>query len=900
MGSLTVLETLWADDESFLSQVTTVMLDASGQLVFYDTASGTKASTDVTSGASLDFSTQTMSSGGFTSISIEGSDFIIPTAELLAIAEVGEGGSHSVQLSQSTSYSNRAEIATIEISGVTYIVAALSEGSGLSVFPINASAISGGEQVFYDDDTSHLNDISALCTMTVNGTGYVLAASATEHGLTLFEIDIAGSLTEVDSYSANEGLPVTTPTDLQMLEYGGKTFVFMTAADSGSITVLQVTETGELVPIDQVIDSLDTRFGGAKALDVIDYNGTAYLAVAGNDGGISLFKIMPDGTLVLWSSIADTVDTALVNVSSLTFVETVDGLELIATSTGDTGLTRLGVDISSQGEVLSDSRGTSGDDIIAATDNGSSLSGRGGDDIFIDGAGIDTMTGGNGPDIFQFRPDGVDDYITDFSYTSDKIDLSHFPLSGSAQSVEIQMTSTGFVILFGGERIIVTTDDGMPVPISAFVDSLLFNADHVIIGDRIDNSFATSFEGTNGNDVILGTTSTDTIHGYGGADLFVASGGGDYINGGDGSDTIDYSLSTIAVNVDLQYSALNSGAAASDTLVSIENVIGTKYNDVIKGDTNNNTISGYDGSDRLLGQAGDDILIGGMGADILDGGDGNDTASYSEFDIDLTLSLLNANDNIGLGAEGDTYFSIENLISGDGNDTVYGDGGDNKIYTRLGHDYVEAGGGNDIVVASHGNDIVYGGDGNDVLNGGNGKDRLSGDAGNDRLVGEAGDDTLLNFEGVGWLIAGDGNDFLVDGSGNSVLAGNNGNDRINAGGGNDRVYGDAGDDIMTGGNGVDRMTGGPGNDRIIGGNGPDIFVFREGSDTDTIVDFEVGYDRLFIEADLTDGNYDADQIVADYCTISGTDAIFDFGGGDIIVLKDVTDLSSLADTILIT
>ena len=123
---------------------------------------------------------------------------------------------------------------------------------------------------------------------------------------------------------------------------------------------------------------------------------------------------------------------------------------------------------------------------------------------------------------------------------------------------------------------------------------------------------------------------------------------------------------------------------------------------------------------------------------------------------------------------------------------------------------------------------------------------------------------------------------------------------MNGGGGNDRMLGDAGDDIMSGGNGIDRMTGGSGNDNLTGGNGADIFVFRDGSEMDTITDFEIGIDRLFIDAVLTDGNYDANHTIATYCTLNGTDAIFDFGGGDIIVLNNINDLSSLVDSILIT
>ncbi|MBU0642819.1 MAG: hypothetical protein KJ731_00530, partial [Alphaproteobacteria bacterium] len=78
MGSLSILETLWADDAFFLSQVTTGLLNANGTFVFYDTASGTKASTQIIGGTDLSFSTESINSEGFASISIEGTDFIIP------------------------------------------------------------------------------------------------------------------------------------------------------------------------------------------------------------------------------------------------------------------------------------------------------------------------------------------------------------------------------------------------------------------------------------------------------------------------------------------------------------------------------------------------------------------------------------------------------------------------------------------------------------------------------------------------------------------------------------------------------------------------------------------------------------------------------------------------------
>ena len=66
--------------------------------------------------------------------------------------------------------------------------------------------------------------------------------------------------------------------------------------------------------------------------------------------------------------------------------------------------------------------------------------------------------------------------------------------------------------------------------------------------------------------------------------------------------------------------AQDTGGAGSDTLISIENLTGSAFNDTLTGDASDNVISG---------RAGNDTLNGGGGDDTLDGGAGTDTASYA-------------------------------------------------------------------------------------------------------------------------------------------------------------------------------------------------------------------------------------------------------------------------------
>lgn len=72
---------------------------------------------------------------------------------------------------------------------------------------------------------------------------------------------------------------------------------------------------------------------------------------------------------------------------------------------------------------------------------------------------------------------------------------------------------------------------------------------------------------------------------------------------------------------------LDAGTATgegSDSLVSIEQVDGSPFDDTLVGDNGANGFFGLSGADDLIGLGDDDFLIGGPGDDSLDGGDGDD------------------------------------------------------------------------------------------------------------------------------------------------------------------------------------------------------------------------------------------------------------------------------------
>jgi Ca2+-binding RTX toxin-like protein len=132
-------------------------------------------------------------------------------------------------------------------------------------------------------------------------------------------------------------------------------------------------------------------------------------------------------------------------------------------------------------------------------------------------------------------------------------------------------------------------------------------------------------DGGEGNDILYGGGSNDRIFGRGGNDVLSGGVSDDALYGGGGSDTVSYAGTlTDGVTVRLLFGTA-TGAYGADTLVNIENIIGSSGNDILAGNATDNTIDGGAGNDRLLGRFGDDVVRGGDGGDTVFGGRGSDT-----------------------------------------------------------------------------------------------------------------------------------------------------------------------------------------------------------------------------------------------------------------------------------
>jgi len=205
------------------------------------------------------------------------------------------------------------------------------------------------------------------------------------------------------------------------------------------------------------------------------------------------------------------------------------------------------------------------------------------------------------------------------------------------------------------------------------------------------------------------------------------------------------------------------------------------------------------------------------------------------------------------GGEGEPTGNLK-LKGSPGDDVLNGGVGADRIYGRSGDDTIDGGAGDDRIKGGSGDDEISGGDGDDHIKGGRGNDVISGGGGDDRIDGGRGDDIIDG---------GAGDDRIKGGSGDDLISGGEGNDRLKGGSGDDDIFGGAGNDFIEGGEGADVVSGGAGDDIVEGGEGADtgIYTMQDNLGSTDVYEGGEGVDTL--QLNLTYGEAQDADIIAD-------------------------------------
>ncbi|HBB55478.1 MAG TPA: hypothetical protein DCZ49_04750, partial [Hyphomonadaceae bacterium] len=556
--------------------------------------------------------------------------------------------------------------------------------------------------------------------------------------------------------------------------------------------------------------------------------------------------------------------------STLANFENVTGSDFADQISGDNGLNVL---VGGGGDDLL--AGLGGDDVLNGDVGVDTLLGGDGNDTLISD-GLDVLNGGAGNDSAQFTTavhanlfTGALDAVTVLNNGSTDLSGSGaaptaFTLGAGVsritnvvanaaagapplppQDVDIVTITVpeGFVLSSLTLSGLLSTDD---VGFLAVVEGATFPADALAAG--FDPSVLlglANFGNGTGAAALTGTNILPALGAGGGLvppEAFIGFDGAAGLAAGTYTFLIQQ-LGPATLGYTLDFTVTAVGAAASQDLVGIENLVGSAAGDVLTGDENANIITGAGGNDVLVGLGGNDVL-NSDGIDDIDGGDGIDTVDFSGRTTGIIVDL----DTFSAGATGtpSQEGGVLTAPPASGGTTLFElDDIENVIGTAF----------DDSLFGNNEANVLTGGIGNDSLHGFGGVDTLDGGAGVDTALftaSTAGITVDLDDDGDATASNGDVLIAIENVTGSStasdILTGNDGANMLSGLGGDDILNGEGGNDTLNGGDGFDILDGGAGNDTLTGGASADTFFIGANSGADVVTDFATASDLIDVSA----------------------------------------------------
>lgn len=374
-----------------------------------------------------------------------------------------------------------AHIEVLTVTGQTYLAATGALGEDISLYRVQPDFQLHQMATVTDTLKSNATGVSGLRMVQAGGETFVISISGTEDGLSSYRIDNSGDLILQDSIGTKDGLWLSGLSELISIETGGETYLIATAYQSNSMAVLRLNPQGVFFITDMVNDTRDTRFAGASALDSFEVNGRDFIVVGGNDGGFSLFELLPGGQLFHQQTVVQSVDWNIGAIETLRVVVLGDEVQIIMSGTEQGGLAQLVLSLDDFGNrqdgnsAANQITGGALDDMLLGMAGNDRLNGGAGDDTLFAGTGSDTLTGGTGADVFVFTADGQSDQITDFEFGHDQLHLGGWGRLYDISALEIIRTSDGASIRWHDEEIEIITQNHTPIEITDWgMDDFIF------------------------------------------------------------------------------------------------------------------------------------------------------------------------------------------------------------------------------------------------------------------------------------------------------------------------------------------------------------------------------------------------------------------------------------------
>ncbi|MGH1412641.1 MAG: beta-propeller fold lactonase family protein [Pelagimonas sp.] len=830
-----------------------------------------------------------------------------------------------------------SDTAVVTMGANTFVYVTGRDDDAITVFELTSSGLLMYVATVNDVSTLLLNGALGIEAATIGANTFLYVAGLNDDGISVFQVAANGTLTNVFNYSDTTELALNGATDIEVFEFEGGSYLAATGAYDDGVSLFEIDATGALTEVETLFDSADPSLAlnGTLAVEFVDVDGVGFLVASGlDDDGFSVFRLNGDAPAIDGTQ----SDNLLIGNPEGDEINGLGGDDLIIAQGGDDT-----VDAGQGDDIVNGGAGDDlilGDDDLVQTESNVTTITETGQDLALtvtlpdasDGSTLDISglinrqpldTGTfnivyvidvspsmndaflGAETIGDLNQDGAANTLLDGTiaayealtasivsagFTSSNVTIVAF--DGSAQTVysgsviggvvsalealdfgsstnfeaALQETIAALSTAGPGQNRVFFMSDGENISGGNFLDEVAtlidpngLNANVSAVGLGNDASLADLDlvdDGLANNSAVRVIEPSSLTANLTGSP--VANSEVDrleiHVNGtlrrtlNDNEFTVtplglQYNvsvegLSTSAGDV-IEVILVASDSAATQVAVSLtvpnmaldigdDTLVGGIGDDTLHGNGGNDQLFGGDGMDALIGGSGNDLLDGGLGGDLLIGGSGNDTL-IGGGDLD-TLQ----------GGLGDDVYYIDRIDIVD--ELSAGGSGYDHIFTHQSIDLswsqflgvFEAvtleGENNVFATGTNLNDVLRGNVGDNVLRGMGGADSLSGGQGEDTIRGGTGGDSLYGGDGADTIYGEDGRDLIFGGNQGDFLVGGDSNDTLSGGDGRDTLLGGGGADSLLGGRGMDDLRGGDGHDTLFGGDSEDLLSGAQGND----------------------------------------------------------------------
>jgi len=370
------------------------------------------------------------------------------------------------------SYNGSSPVLTPQITGfsVGAIQFVATGGGAGGPAGLNIYEVQGTTLVHRDTVADHIKvtigDIADLITVTVNGIDYLVAGSTKDGGISTFTIGADGKVNLVDAIGVKEGLWLSGMDSLTATGVDGTSYIIVASTLSSSLSVVRVNPMGVLFVTDHITDTMNSRFAHVDAIDGFTANGRGFVVAGGSDDGLTLLEIMPDGKFLEHDSIANQAGWTLENITAIKTAVFGNEVQVFASGSHTSGIMQFAIPTTALAAPITGTNanntlmGSGLDDLIYGGTGADKLYGNAGDDILFGGSGLDKLFGGTGADVFIMDNGADQDQIRDFQLGIDRIDLSRWGMIYHPSELTITARTGGASIGFGDLSLRIWTDEG--------------------------------------------------------------------------------------------------------------------------------------------------------------------------------------------------------------------------------------------------------------------------------------------------------------------------------------------------------------------------------------------------------------------------------------------------------